>query len=429
MFLQTNSIASGIRSAHLLFGAPASALPDSVQPTGAGSVTGVSIWSLDPSVSHLNHGSFGATPQPVLAAQQRLRDHLEANPTRFMLEYYQPALDEARRRVADFVGAERAGLGFVNNATSGVNAVLRSLEAGLRPGDEILITDHGYNACRNAVTVSAERSGARVVTAPVPFPIREPDQVTEAVLDRVTARTRLLLIDSVTSPTALVLPVAELVSVLEPDVEVLVDAAHAPGMIDFDVSALGASYVTANCHKWMCSPKGAGFLYVREDRRQKIYPSVISHGYNGGWPSVGGHLHMQFDWTGTDDPTAWLTVPHALDEVSALHPEGWNGVRQANRRLCLEARDLLIDALQVDRPAPDSMIGAIASIPLPPSDGSAVHIFDPLMVDLRTRWGIEVMVFRWPGPPDRILRISAQQYNRIEEFERLVQALEFELSR
>ncbi len=389
----------------------------------------MSIWSLDPSVSHLNHGSFGATPVPVLKAQQRLRDLMEANPTRFMLERYQPALDAARRRVADFVGADPSGLAFVNNATSGVNAVLRSLEPTLRAGDELLITNHGYNACNNAVAESAARSGARVVTASFPFPIHEARQATEAILDRVTTRTRLLLIDAVTSPTALVTPVRELVTALEPEVEVLVDAAHAPGMIDFDVSSLGASYVVANCHKWMCSPKGAGFLYVREEHRPNIYPAVISHGYNKGWPSTGGHIHTQFDWTGTDDPTAWLTVPDALDAVGALQPDGWDGVRRTNRSLCLAARDLLLAALDLDQPAPETMIGAIASVPLPPSEGSGSGIFDPLMVDLRDRWAVESIVFNWPSPPGRLLRISAHQYNRIEEFERLAQALQAELAR
>ena len=388
----------------------------------------VTIWRLDPSVSHLNHGSFGATPIPALEAQQQWRDLLESNPTRFMLEHYQPALDRAREQVARFVGAEPAGLAFVNNATEGVNAVLRSLEATLRPGDEIVITDHGYNACRNAVTVTAARTGARVVTASFPFPIEGPRQVTDSVMAAVSNRTRLLLIDSVTSPTALVLPIDELVAALEPDIEVLVDAAHAPGMIDFDVTAIGASYVTANCHKWMCAPKGSAFLYVREDRRQKIYPAVISHGYNGAWPAEGGHLHTQFDWTGTDDPTAWLAVPDALDAVGALRPDGWEGVRRSNRELCLAGRDILVDSLGIEAPAPNDMIGSIASVPLPDSSGPAGNIFDSLMVALRCNWSIEAMVFNWPRPPRRLLRISAQQYNRIEEFHRLAEAVATELS-
>ncbi len=383
---------------------------------------------MDPSVSHLNHGSFGATPAPVLEVQQRWRDQLESNPTRFMLEHYQPALDRARRRVAGFVGAEPGGLGFVNNATSGVNAVLRSLEATLRPGDEILITDHGYNACDNAALVTAARTGARVVTATFPFPIEGPDQVVDGIMAAVTDRTRLVLIDWVTSPTALVLPVEDLVAALEPDVEVLVDAAHAPGMIDLDLQALGASYVTANCHKWMCAPKGAAFLYVREDRRSLVYPAVISHGYNGGWPAEGGHIHAQFDWTGTDDPSGWLTVPDALEAVDGLQPDGWEGVRRSNRELCLAAKDILLDALGATAPAPDGMLGSMAAIPLPDSSRRpAGSIFDPLMAALRYRWSIEVMVYTWPAPPRRLLRISAQQYNRIDEYQRLARAVSTEL--
>lgn len=393
----------------------------------AGSLTPVSIWNLDPAVSHLNHGSFGAAPVPALEAQQRWRDLLESNPTRFMLEHYQPALDRARERLAEFVGADPAGLVFVRNATEGVNAVLRSLEASLRPGDEIVVTDHGYNACRNAASAAAARTGARVVTASFPFPIGGAKEVKDGVMAAVTDRTRLVLIDSVTSPTALVLPAAELAAALEPDVEVLVDAAHAPGMIDFDVSSIGASYITANCHKWMCAPKGAAFLYVREGRRRTVYPAVISHGYNGAWPASGGHLHTQFDWTGTDDPTAWLAVPDALDAVGGLHPDGWEGVRRANRELCLAGRDILLDALGAPPPAPDEMIGSLASIPLPEAPGRAETIFDPLMAVLRSKWSIEAMVYSWPAPPGRLLRISAHRYNRIKEYERLAEAVAVEL--
>lgn len=388
----------------------------------------MSIWSLDPAVSHLNHGSFGAAPAPALEAQLRWRDLLESNPTRFMLEHYQPALDRARERLAEFVGADPAGLVFVRNATEGVNAVLRSLEASLGPGDEIAVTDHGYNACRNAAAAAAARPGARVVTASIPFPIDSPGRAFESVMGAVTDRTKLVLIDSVTSPTALILPVDELVTALEPGIEVLVDAAHAPGMIDFDVSAIGASYITANCHKWMCAPKGSAFLYVREDRRRGVYPAVISHGYNGAWPASGGHLHTQFDWTGTDDPTAWLAVPDALDAVGGLHPDGWEGVRRANRELCLAGRNILLDALGAAAPAPDEMIGSLASVPLPEAPGRAETIFDPLMAVLRAKWSIEAMVYSWPGPPGRLLRISAHRYNRLEEYERLAEAVAVELS-
>jgi len=388
----------------------------------------VTAWLLDPEAIHLNHGSFGATPAAVLEAQQAIRTRIEANPTRFFLEgEYQDSLDEVRRVVARFVGADEAGLVFVTNATAGVNAVLRSLEPSLSPGDEILVTDHEYNACANAAVASASRAGALVTTVEVPFPLEDRSQVVEAVLSAVTDRTRVLLIDAVTSATGLVMPIAELAAQLEPDVRVLVDAAHAPGMIDFDVTELGASYVTANCHKWMCSAKGAALLWVRPDRRDGMHHSIISHGYNGGWPSGGGHLHAQFDWTGTHDPTAWLTVPVALAAVEAMHPGGWSGVKATIRELCLEGRRKLIEALEIGAPAPDDMIGAIASVPLPAADNSGPAIFDPLMAALRDRHGIEVPVFTWPAPPERVLRISAHLYNRPEHYDLLAKALATEL--
>ena len=387
-------------------------------------------WVLEEGVLHLNHGSFGATPVPVLEAQQRVRSRMEANPTRYFLGgEYQSELDAARQAVAGFVGGDEAGLVFVNNATTGVNAVLRSQEPILEPGDEIVVTDHEYNACRNAATVSASRAGARVVTAGVPFPIESSQQALDAVLAAVTERTRILLIDAVTSATGLVLPIAEIAAAVEPDVRVLVDAAHAPGMIDFDVADLGASYVTANCHKWMCSAKGAGFLWVRDDRRDDMYHSVISHGYNGGWPSSGGRLHAQFDWTGTEDPSAWLTVPAALDAVEAMHPDGWPGLRRSIRELCLSGRRILLDALGIEKPAPDDMIGAIASVPVPPASHSGSEIFDPLMAALEQRHRIQVPVFIWPAPPDRLLRISTHLYNDESQYHRLAEAVTTELGR
>ena len=325
----------------------------------------IAQWTLDPDVLHLNHGSFGAAPRTVLDAQLRWRNLLERNPDAFMHTQYQPALDHARDRLAAFVGADPDGLGFVDNATAGVNAVLRSLEATLQAHDEIVITDHTYNACRNAVIVTAARTGATVKVAAVPFPIKSADQVTRAVLNATTSRTRLVLVDAITSPTGLIFPIAEIVAALEPEVQVLVDAAHAPGMIEFDIAGLGASYVAANCHKWICAPKGAAFLHVREDRREGIYASVISHGYNGGWPNNGVHIHRQFDWTGTHDPSAWFAVPDAIDAVGAMDPEGWEGIRRHNRALCLQGRDLLVAALGIDPPAPDDMIGSIAAVPIP----------------------------------------------------------------
>lgn len=387
----------------------------------------IAQWTLSDDVLHLNHGSFGAAPRAVQAEQQRHRDLLEANPDAFVHSHYQPALDYARERVAEFVGADANSLGFVNNATAGVNAIIRSLESTLGPGDEIVITNHTYNACRNAALVAAERSGGTLVTADIPFPLGIAHEIVDAVLGAVTDRTKLVVLDAVTSPTALVFPIAELTAALEPDVPVLVDAAHAPGMIPYDLDELGASYTTANCHKWMCAPKGAAFLHVRADRQEGIYPSVIGHGYNSGWPSAGRHMHRQFDWIGTDDPSAWFSVPVAIDTVAALHADGWDGVREHNRSLCLAARHMICETLGIEPPTPDELIGSIASIPVPPPQTQSGSIFDELMIALRERWQIEVPVFVWPEAPDRLLRISAHLYNSLDDYERLCEALTAEL--
>ncbi|MGH8873737.1 MAG: aminotransferase class V-fold PLP-dependent enzyme, partial [Acidimicrobiia bacterium] len=310
------------------------------------------LWLLDPGVDHLNHGSFGACPRPVLEAQQRWRHDMERNPVRFVLDAYQPALEAARMELAEFVGAEPAGLVFVTNATTGVNVVLRSLEPDLGPGDELVVTDHTYNACRNAAEVAALRTGARLVVAATPFPIDSADQVVAAVLRSVTDRARLLMIDHVTSPTALVFPVERLVAELEPAVPVLVDGAHAPGMVPLALEALGASFTVGNCHKWLCAPKGAGYLHVRADHRERMMPLVVSHGWNSAFPPSGSRFQALFDWGGTADPSAWLAVPDAIRVVGELAPGGWPAVMAANRSLALEARRVLCQALQVDPPAP-----------------------------------------------------------------------------
>ena len=231
------------------------------------------FWLLDPAVTHLNHGSFGACPAPVLEDQRRWRTDMERNPVLFFMRTLQPAIDDAREILSRFVGAGPQGLVFVPNATAGINSVLRSLEPRLGPGDEILITDHAYNACRNVAEVAALRSGAILVEAPVPFPLSSADEYTAALLEKVTTSTRLVMIDAVTSPTAIVVPVGEVIDRLEPEVPVLVDAAHAPGMIQLDLDSMGASFVVGNCHKWMCAPKGAGFLHVRAGRREMALPA------------------------------------------------------------------------------------------------------------------------------------------------------------
>jgi isopenicillin-N epimerase len=385
-------------------------------------------WALDPEVVFLNHGSFGACPREVLAHQAALRAEMEAEPVRFLSREIDDRLDAARAALADFLGADADDLAFVTNATSGVNAVLRSLP--FAAGDELLITDHAYNACRNALDFVARRAGARVVVAAVPFPIATADAVVEAVLARVTARTRLALVDHVSSPTGLVMPIARLVAELGArGVEVLVDGAHAPGMVPLDLATLGATYYAGNCHKWLCAPKGSAFLWVRRDRQPDVRPLTISHGANS--PKAGrSRFRVEFDWTGTSDPTAWMTVPTAIACIGAMLAGGWPAVMARNRALALEARRLVGDALGTPPPCPDDMIGSLASVVLP--DGPPADIGwrrpDPLQRRLLDGWGIEVPVMSWPAPPRRLLRVSAQLYNDREDFTRLADALPKELA-
>ncbi len=377
------------------------------------SVTNFSAqWTLDPAVAYLNHGSFGACPIAVLAEQAELRAEMEREPFDFLKGALPGRLDAARNEVAAFLGADAADLAFVPNATAGVNAVLRSLE--FAPSDEILVTSHTYAACRKTVDFVARRSGARVVIAALPFPCPDEESVVEAVLRAASDRTRVALIDHVTSPTALVLPLRRLVGELAArGIDTLVDGAHAPGMVPIGLSELGAAYYTGNAHKWLCAPKGAAFLHVRRDRQAGVHPNVISHGYTAGF-------HAEFDWTGTLDPTPWLCIPAALRHIGGLLPGGWPEVMRANHELALRARDALLDRFAQRAPAPDGMIGSMAAIPLPLDAGAPGVDTEALHDWLRTR-GIEAWLHPHPVP---LVRVSAQLYNHVDQFRHLAVLLE-----
>jgi isopenicillin-N epimerase len=376
-------------------------------------------WLLEQDVTFLNHGSYGACPRVVLDAQQRVRDRIESEPVRFLNRELEPLLDAARAGLGSFIGAEADDLAFVPNATAGVNTVLRSLPLG--PGDELVTTDHEYNASRNALDAASARAGARVVVAPVPFPLAAPEQVVESVLACVGSRTRLVLIDHVSSQTGLVFPVDRLVGELaQLGVDALVDGAHAPGMVPLDLDALGAAYYTGNCHKWICAPKGAAFLHVRRDRQALIRPLSISHGANS--PRTDrSRYRLEFDWTGTLDPSPYLCVPEAICFMGSLLPGGWPALMAHNRATALAARALLGEALGCPPPSPASMIGSLAAVPLP--DGPVALQPDPLQDELTERWRIEVPVISWPAPPRRLIRVSAQIYNDRPQYERLARAL------
>jgi isopenicillin-N epimerase len=290
----------------------------------------------------------------------------------------------------------------------------------------LLVTNHEYNACRNALDAVADSTGATVVEAEVPFPLRSADEAVDAVVSCLSTRTRLLLVDHVTSQTGMVLPLKRITDeAISSGAEVLVDGAHAPGMIDLDLEYLGATYYTGNCHKWMCAPKGAGFLYVREDRQKEIRPLVISHGANAA-AGARSRFHLEHDWTGTRDPSAWLAVSSAIRAMGSMLPGGWKELRERNRDLALAGRRVLCEALEIDPPCPEPMIGSLASVPLPDGEGENIHElfpFDALQTELFTEYRIEVPVIEWPARPKRLLRISAQLYNTLDQYVYLAKSL------
>jgi isopenicillin-N epimerase len=344
-----------------------------------------------------------------------LRQRLERQPLQFFGRDFEALLDQARNGLAEFVGADSLDLVFVPNATTGVNAVLRSLI--FTPDDELLTTSQEYNACRNALNFVAERSGATIVVAEVPYPIASPQQVIESVLNAVTSKTRLVLLDHVTSQTGLVLPIAELIGALQNrGIDTLIDGAHAPGMVPLNLKTLGATYYTGNCHKWVSAPKGAAFLYVRRDKQSEIRPLTISHGANSPRRDR-SRFQLEFDWMGTDDPTAYLCVPKAIQFMGSLLPGGWTELMANNRANAIAARNVLCTMLDVPPPCPETMLGSLATVPLP--NGSYIELQDALL----EKYQIEVPIVPFPESPHRLVRISAQIYNTLEQYEYLGQAL------
>ena len=384
-------------------------------------------WSFDSSRLFLNHGSFGACPDFVIEEQRKWQNLMEKEPVRFFEELMPDLLMKSREALGTFLSCSPNDLAFVSNATSGVNTSLRSLH--FEQGDEILVPNHAYQACRNSIDFVAQRSGATVVVVPIPFPIDGPQTVIDVMKSARTERTKLVMIDTVTSPTGLRMPFEELTSFFEDQgVEVLLDAAHGIGMIPLDLETLGASYVTSNCHKWLCAPTGTAFLYVREDKQNKIQPLTISHGHTFPLGNTTRFRH-EFDWTGTQDISGWCALPAVITEMAKLVDGGWEAIMQHNHDLALQGRDILCERLGIEQPCPDEMIACISTIRLPGEIPSKekMHEPDPLHHILSEKYNIQVPVWSWPSPAGRYLRISAQLYNSIEQYEQLAEALVNEL--
>lgn len=377
-------------------------------------------WMLDPTITYLNHGTVGAPPKPVLAAQQAIRDEIERQPSRFLLRELvtlvgspseRPSrLRRAAAAVAEFVGVPADDLVFVDNATTGVNAVLRSL--GLRAGDEIVITSFAYGATANVAAFVAQESGAHVRTIELPRPIHGCGGLVDAVASALGSRTRIAVIDHITSESALIMPVAEIAALCRArDVPVLVDGAHAPGTLPLDLDALGVDWYVGNLHKWAFAPRSCGILWADRDRQAHLHPPVISWGLGKGFTA-------EFDWVGTRDPSPYLAAP---DGIAFMRELGESDVRAYNHALAWQGAQLLGERLETTLGVDERLIGAMATVPLPQGFGStaadAARLRDALLFDDR----IEVQVHASHG---RIcVRLSGQVYNDMADVERLAESL------
>ena len=306
-----------------------------------------------------------------------------------------------------------------------------------QPGDEILVTSHGYNAITNAAQYVADQTGACITSAHIPVPISAAEEATAAILAAITPRTRLAIIDHITSPTAMVLPLETIVPALrERGVISLIDGAHGPGAIPLNLEALAPDYYVANCHKWFCSPRGSAFLFAQPQHRlrdaapRELQPASVSHGYNTQGPQH-NRFHDAFDFPGTTDPTAWATIGRAITFLSELRGTDLNDHMRCNRELAIEGAQLLVQQCGLKMVCPLEMLGPLASLIMPddpdPDDIDYTASPNPTVMLHRTlvdRYTIEVPVFHFPKAPQRMLRISAQAYNAIGDYQRLADALD-----
>lgn len=380
----------------------------------------LSDWPLDPAITYLNHGTVGVPPRRVLEAQQKIRDEIERQPSRVLLREVsglvgapasgQTRMRQAAARVAAFLHARAGDLVFVDNATTGVNAVLRSLT--LEPDDEIVLTDHAYGAVAKTAEFVARDRRARLRVVQVPYPTFDAAALVDRVSRALSPRTRVAVLDHITSESAIVLPIAELVATCHRrDVPVLVDGAHAPGALALDVPAIGADWYTANLHKWAHAPRSAGILWANPSKQAGLHPPVISWGFDRGFTA-------EFDWVGTRDPSPWLAAPAG---VEFLEQVGFDAQRRYNHDLVWRAATRLADEWRTTLGVKESEIGTMVTLPLPASLGDsaadASRVRDALLFD----HSIEVQVHATQGR--LYVRISAQIYNEIGDYERLAEAL------
>lgn len=381
-------------------------------------------WPLTADKVYLNHGSFGATPTAVLQAQSAYQLAMEAEAIVHFIDELPQLITTSKQALARYVHADANNIAFVPNTTTGINTILSGMPK--QAGQHWLTTNHAYGACASAFKHYALLNGCAVNVANVPYPIQNEAQILQAIADAVTPQTTVALIDFITSATATIFPVAAIIKHLQSkNITVIIDAAHAPGMVDFSIENLAPDYLVANCHKWICSPKGSAFMYVAPQHQPHIYPLVISH-YNDTAIGTAANWSNQHLWQGTKDYSAYLAVKDALDYLPTLVNGTWATVMAHNHHLVVQAANLIANTLGVALPTPVSMVGSICCIPMP--NGAApshkFHSNTALKNTLFNKYNIEVMVTQFPAAPTQWLRISAQLYNSMAQYEYLTMCLQ-----
>ncbi len=391
-------------------------------------------WALDPNLTFLNHGSYGATPRAALRFQQAFRDRMERDPVRLFKSDLENLVDGAREKIATFLNVNPADLAPIRNATYALCTILQaSLRSKLlKAGDEVLVTDHEYGSLANELERLHVEHGIVVVKAKIPYPCPSPSAVIEQFMGCVTKKTRLAIISHITSTSAMIFPVAPILRELNArGIDTLLDGAHSPGQIPTDVRALAPTYFIGSGHKWLSGPKGSAFMYVRPDRQSIFRPLALSGRANKVRPERALFLR-DFDYQGTDDYSAFLSLPVAIETLGTMLAGGWPALLRSNHELILKGRDVLCKALSIEPPTPDSMVGSMVTlrIPEPPEQLlSRKTCYDDALQDiLYEKYRIVVPIWRLSSSDERIVRISAQVYNTLPEYEYLAQALKTELA-
>lgn len=365
-------------------------------------------FQLDPDITFLNHGSYGACPKPVFDTFQNWQREVEQNPVEFIGMRLPDLLAESRRKLAPYLGTDADNIVYVKNATFGMNIVARSLK--LNAGDEVLTTDHEYGAVNNAWQFNCDRQGAIYKQQPIPLPIEDPIDVVDQLWAGITDKTKVISISHITSPTALIFPVAEVCKrARQAGIITVIDGAHAPGQIDLNMEEIGADYYTGNAHKWLSAPRGAAFLYAHPDRQDALDPLSISHGWHRPNSDQSQFLDY-FSVTGTDDYASYLSVPNAI-EFQAQN--NWPDVRTACKKLLQEAESRILALSGFPPISPDSMYAQLRAIPIKGSVSDYAHLWDTHK--------IIVPILEWNG--HTFVRISIQAYNTPEDVDHLIDVL------